>query len=89
MSSTSFPTPVTADLEWITCETADGLAVILIRGAAPISVYQHLLMSVQYSITAQEPDKSVPERNISVSDADNKRIENMNDTHTYTCIHEC
>ena len=39
----------------------------MISGAAPISVYEAILNTVQYSINATEPDKSTPVRELEVS----------------------
>ena len=55
------------ELQWSTCTSAGGQSILMISGAAPISVYEALLSSVRYSISAIEPDKERPERQLEVS----------------------
>ncbi|CAI8050929.1 hypothetical protein GBAR_LOCUS27939 [Geodia barretti] len=55
------------ELQWSTCTSAGGQSILMISGAAPISVYEALLSSVRYSISAIEPDKERPERQLEVT----------------------
>ena len=61
------PVTIPTDLEWSTCTSLGGQSILVIAGSAPLSVYETLLRTVQYSITAPEPDKSVAQRQLSVS----------------------
>ena len=56
-----------AQLEWFTCTSSRGQSILMISGAAPLSVYEALLRTVLYSIEATEPDKTEPFRILEVS----------------------
>lgn len=54
-------------LEWSTCTSVGGQSMLVISGTASLTAYEALLRTVQYQITALEPDKTVPVRQLEVS----------------------
>ena len=58
-----------SSLTWYTCRTPMGQLQLIISGAADLATYQQLLRTVAYSNNAQEPDKNLLTRIISVSNS--------------------